>query len=61
MATYTFKDLWRKACEYDGIEPTSKFVVFSKGNPWARKYNTLACLISQTPVLPSRYSEAPRA
>ena len=39
MATYTLKDLWIKACEQDGIEPSSKFVVFSKDNRWAKKYN----------------------
>jgi hypothetical protein len=49
MATYTLKDLWIKACEADGIDPDSKFVVFSKDNRWAKKYNTLALLISQTP------------
>lgn len=61
MATYTFKQLWVKACEHDGIEPTSKFVVFTKDNPWAKKYNTLACLISQTPVLNTRHSKTPYA
>ena len=39
--TYTLKDLWNKACEHDGIEANSKFVVFSKDNPWMAKYNTL--------------------
>jgi hypothetical protein len=41
VATYTLKDLWRKACEHDGIDPTSKFVVFSKDNPWIVRYNNL--------------------
>jgi len=59
MATYTLKDLWIKACEADGIDPHSKFVIFSKDNRWAKKYNTLACLISQVPMLPSKYSEQP--
>ena len=45
MATYTLKDLWRKACEHDGIDPTSKFVVFSKDNPWIAKHNRLMCLL----------------
>jgi len=31
--------LWRKACEYDEIEPTEKFVVFSSDNRPARLYN----------------------
>lgn len=35
----TVKQLWVKACEFDGIDPTSKFVVFSDSNPWAKKYN----------------------
>lgn len=56
MATYTFAQLWIKACKHDGIDPTSKFVIFTKDNPWAKKYNTLACLISQTPVLPAQYT-----
>ena len=46
MATYNLKQLWTKACKHDGIAPTSTFVVFSKSNPWAKKYNTLAYLIS---------------
>lgn len=33
------KDLWNKACDHDGIERTSKFVVFSNTNPWAKRYN----------------------
>jgi hypothetical protein len=45
MATYNLKQLWIKACKQDGIDPTSKFVVFSKGNKWAKKYNDLAYLI----------------
>ena len=60
MATYTFKQLWIKACEHDGIEPTSKFVIFTKDNPWAKKYNTLAVLISQAPVLPAQYKNLRR-
>jgi hypothetical protein len=42
MATYNLKQLWIKACEQDGIDPSSKFVVFSKDNRWAKKYNDLA-------------------
>ncbi len=59
MATYTLKDLWIKACEADGIDPDSKFVVFSKDNRWAKKYNTLALLISQTPVLRNAPAQRP--
>ena len=44
MAIYSLRDLWVKACEYDGIDPESKFVVFSDDNPWMRKYNLLACI-----------------
>lgn len=44
MERYTLKDLWIKACEFDGIAPNSKFVVWSKENHWARKYNTLLFL-----------------
>ena len=46
MATYTLKDLWRKACEHDGIAPSSKFVVFSNDNPWIVRYNNLMLAIS---------------
>ena len=46
MATYNLKQLWAKACEHDGIEASSTFVVFSKTNPWAKKYNNLAYYIS---------------
>ncbi len=60
MAAYTFKQLWIKACEQEGIEPSSKFVVFSKDNRWAKKYNALARLISQTPVLHNAPSQRPR-
>ena len=31
--------LWVKACEEDGIDPTAKFVIFSKGNKYAQMYN----------------------
>jgi len=33
------KLLWDRACQYDGIDPGSKFVVFSDSNPWVEKYN----------------------
>ena len=31
----TPREAWLKACEYDGIDPASMFVVFSGGNPYA--------------------------
>ena len=31
--------LWRKACKHEGIDPKSKFVVFSNENPWNDDYN----------------------
>jgi hypothetical protein len=48
MTTYTLKDLWNLACKHDNIEPSSKFVVFSTENPWAKKYNTLLYLRAQS-------------
>ena len=27
-------ELWSRACIHDGIDPKSKFVVFSDDNPW---------------------------
>lgn len=47
MATYTLKELWTKACKHDGVDPASTFVVFSKDNPWAKKYNNLAYVIAR--------------
>lgn len=41
----TIRQLWIKACEFDGISPNDKFVVFSKANPWAKKYNTAVGLM----------------
>ena len=35
----TARQLWIKACEFDGISPDSKFVVFSDGNRFAVFYN----------------------
>ena len=32
---------WRKACEHEGIDPTSMFVVFSDDNPYIKEYNRL--------------------
>lgn len=32
----TASQLWQKACEFDGIPPDSKFVVFSSENKYAR-------------------------
>ena len=34
--------LWIKACIYDAIDPYSTFISFSRGNPWARKFNIVA-------------------
>ena len=36
---YTVKECWEKACEYDHVDPKSKFVVFSDKNPWVEPYN----------------------
>lgn len=36
------RDLWVKACTWDGINPGSKFVVFCENNPHAADYNKLA-------------------
>jgi hypothetical protein len=33
------KVLWKKCCEHDGMEPASKFVVFSNDNPYLAFYN----------------------
>jgi len=35
IAVLTPRECWIKACEYDGIDPRSMFVVFSEGNPYA--------------------------
>lgn len=43
----TLKQLWAKACEADGIDPNSKFVVFSKDNPWIARYNRAANLVQR--------------
>ena len=28
------REMWAKACAHDGIDPATKFAVFSDGNPW---------------------------
>jgi hypothetical protein len=33
------KTLWKKACKFDKIPPRSKFVSFSKENPYVADYN----------------------
>ena len=33
------KDLWVKACQYDGIDPDSSFVVHSERNPYVDNHN----------------------
>lgn len=35
----TINVLWRQCCEADGINPESKFVVFSDGNKYVPFYN----------------------
>lgn len=35
---YIIKQLWEKCCEYDNIPKDSKFVVFSKNNPYEYFY-----------------------
>lgn len=39
MTLYNIKELWRKACRYDHIPINSKFVVFSKENPFVKEWN----------------------
>jgi hypothetical protein len=39
MTTYNIKELWQKACKYDNIPVNSKFVIFSKDNPFMAEYN----------------------
>lgn len=58
---YSLRELWIKACEFDQIDPASKFVVFSTDNPWAKQYNKLALVIAQTPVLQGAPSQQPRS
>lgn len=31
--------LWQQACEYEGIEPTAKFVCWSEDNPYYEAYS----------------------
>ena len=35
---YTIKEAWENACKEEGIDPETKFVVFSEANAWAKKY-----------------------
>ena len=30
---------WRLACQHDGIDPNSKFIVFSDNNPYNQQYH----------------------
>jgi hypothetical protein len=32
---------WQLACEHEGIDPASKFIVFNDDNPFANKYNEI--------------------
>lgn len=61
MARYNLKQLWTKACEHDGIEPSNTFVVFSKANPWAKKYNKLFLLLVQRYEVVTHYEEVKHA
>lgn len=45
MTSYNLQELWKKACEHDGIDPKAKFVSFSKDNPWMKKYAKAMTLI----------------
>ena len=42
MIRDALRKLWIAACLEDGIDPDSKFVVFSEGNQKARDYDTVA-------------------
>ncbi len=33
------KELWKEACEWEGIPPDSKFVIFSKDNPFVKAHD----------------------
>ncbi len=35
----TVRDLWAKMCVHDGMDPETKFAVFSEGNPWKDAHN----------------------
>jgi hypothetical protein len=39
--------LWRKACDFDGIATDSRFVVFSKENKFAAFYNQAMLRLSE--------------
>lgn len=39
------RNLWKQACEWEGISVDSKFVNFSKDNPYVARYNELLCSI----------------
>lgn len=41
------KALWIRACRYDSIDPSAKFVIFSDENPHMRRYNIIALLVSK--------------
>jgi hypothetical protein len=38
-AKTSVSDLWRKMCEFDGVDPNDQFVVFSDSNPFRAAYN----------------------
>jgi hypothetical protein len=43
-------ELWVAACIFDGIDPQSKFVVFSNGNKAAERYNRIVIMQMQKVV-----------
>jgi hypothetical protein len=34
-AEFERRRLWRRACAFDGIDPSTSFVVFTENNPYA--------------------------
>jgi hypothetical protein len=42
------KRLWLLACKFDKIEPTAKFVQFSKKNKYAIRHNQMVGLLHET-------------
>ena len=37
----SWRYLWKKACEHDGLDPRADFVTFSKDNPFSNLIDTL--------------------
>jgi hypothetical protein len=42
------RHFWTKACEHDGIDPSSMFAVLSSENPWAELVNRSASVLQAT-------------